>query len=147
MRSDLVLGQVYKNLYLVAGLDPASSGYQASVLWGIDQYRGELYLVDFENRRGGGIRAALDQMADWLHNYDCRHWIVEENGFQSAIRQDAAIKEFTAQGMPNQQIFFQKILDSASKKKKLQKKKQLQKKLIQYILIEENIDITVELKF
>jgi hypothetical protein len=95
MRPDLVLGQVYKNLYLVAGLDPASSGYQASVLWGIDQYRGELYLVDLENRRGGGIRAALDQMAIWLHEYDCRHWIVEENGFQSAIRQDAAIKEFT----------------------------------------------------
>jgi len=95
MRPDLVLGQVYKNLYLVAGLDPASSGYQASVLWGIDQYRGELFLVDLENRRGGGIRAALDQMADWAHKYDCRHWIVEENGFQTAIRQDAAIKEFT----------------------------------------------------
>ena len=95
MRPDLVLGQVYKNLYLVAGLDPASSGYQASVLWGIDQYRGELYLVDLENKRGGGIRAALDQMAQWLHDYDCRHWIVEENGFQTAIRQDAAIKEFT----------------------------------------------------
>ena len=82
-------------LYLVAGLDPASSGYQASVLWGIDQYRAELYLIDLENRRGGGVRAALDQMADWLHKYDCRHWIVEENGFQSAIRQDAGIKEFT----------------------------------------------------
>jgi len=95
MRPDLVLGQVYKNLYLVAGLDPASSGYQASVLWGIDQYRGELFLVDLENRRGGGIRAALDQMSDWVHKYDCRHWIVEENGFQTAIRQDAAIKEFT----------------------------------------------------
>ena len=95
MRPDLVLGQVYKNLYLVAGLDPASSGYQASVLWGIDQYRGELFLVDLENRRGGGIRAALDQMSDWVQKYDCRHWIVEENGFQTAIRQDAAIKEFT----------------------------------------------------
>jgi hypothetical protein len=34
-------------------------------------------------------------MADWTHKYDCRHWIVEENGFQTAIRQDAAIKEFT----------------------------------------------------
>ena len=48
--------QKYQNLHLVAGLDPASSGYQAA---------------------------------------DCRHWIVEENGFQSAIRQDASIKEFT----------------------------------------------------
>ena len=95
IRPDLVMGQVYKNLYLVAGLDPASSGYQASVLWGIDIYRGELWLVDLENRRGGGVRAALDQMSDWLHKYDCRHWIVEENGFQTAIRQDASIKEFT----------------------------------------------------
>ena len=95
MRPDLVLGQVYQNLHLVAGLDPASSGYQASVLWGIDTYRGELFLVDLENRRGGGVRAALDQMSDWLHKYDCRHWIVEENGFQTAIRQDENIKEFT----------------------------------------------------
>ena len=95
MRPDLVLGQVYKNLYLVAGLDPASSGYQAAVLWGIDQYRGELYLIDLENQQGGGIRAALDQMAIWLRDYDCRHWIVEENGFQSAIRMDESIKEFT----------------------------------------------------
>jgi len=95
MRPDLVMGQMYQNLHLVAGLDPASSGYQAAVLWGIDQYKGELYLVDLENKKGGGIRAALDQMAVWLHEYDCRHWIVEENGFQSAIRQDAGIKEFT----------------------------------------------------
>ena len=95
MRPDLVTGQVYRNLHLIAGLDPASSGYQASVLWGIDKYRSELYLVDLENRRGGGIRAALDQMSQWLQEYDCRHWIVEENGFQSAIRQDDSIKEFT----------------------------------------------------
>tara|TARA_R100001086_G_scaffold248800_1_gene186609 strand:- start:459 stop:1763 length:1305 start_codon:yes stop_codon:yes gene_type:complete len=95
MRPDLIMGEHYHNLHLVAGLDPASSGFQASVLWGIDAYRGELYLIDLENRKGGGIRAALDQMSDWLHHYDCRHWIVEENGFQSAIRLDESIKEFT----------------------------------------------------
>jgi hypothetical protein len=95
MRPDLVMGQHYRNLHLVAGLDPASSGFQASVLWGIDAYRGELFLVDLENRQGGGVRAALDQMSDWLHKYDCRQWIVEENGFQTAIRQDDKIKEFT----------------------------------------------------
>ena len=95
MRPDLIMGEHYHNLHLVAGLDPSSSGFQASVLWGIDAYRGELYLIDLENRKGGGIRAALDQMSDWLHHYDCRHWIVEENGFQSAIRLDESIKEFT----------------------------------------------------
>ena len=37
-------------------------------------------------------------MSDWLHVYDCRHWIVEENGFQSAIRLDESIKEFNSLG-------------------------------------------------
>ena len=40
MRPDFVLGQVPGNLHLVARLDPASSGYQAAVLWGINSYRG-----------------------------------------------------------------------------------------------------------
>jgi len=94
MRPDLVIGQVPGNLHLVAGLDPASSGYQAAVLWGINAARGELYLVDIENRQGGGVKHALQIMSDWLHKYDLMHWIIEENGFQTAIRQDDKIKEF-----------------------------------------------------
>ena len=95
MRPDLEVGYTHPNLYLVAGLDPASSGYQAAVLWGIDVIRGELYLIDVENRQGGGVKAALNIMSDWLQQYDLLHWIVEENGFQTAIRQDDGIKEFS----------------------------------------------------
>ena len=39
MRPDLVIGQVPGDLYLVAGLDSASSGYQSAVLWGIKVLR------------------------------------------------------------------------------------------------------------
>ena len=94
MRPDLVIGQIPGSLHLVAGLDPASSGYQAAVLWGINSYRGELFLIDIENRQGGGVKHALQIMSDWFHKYDLQHWIIEENGFQSAIRQDDKIKEF-----------------------------------------------------
>jgi len=98
MRPDLVIGQVPGNLYLVAGLDPASSGYQAAVLWGINAPRGELFLIDIENRQGGGVKHALQIMSDWLHKYDLQHWVIEENGFQTAIRQDDKIKEFVLRG-------------------------------------------------
>ena len=94
MRPDFVLGQVPGNLHLVAGLDPAASGYQAAVLWGINSYRGELYLIDLENRQGGGVKHALQIMSDWYQQYDLQHWIIEENGFQTAIRQDDKIKDF-----------------------------------------------------
>ena len=94
MRPDLVIGQIPGSLHLVAGLDPASSGYQAAVLWGINAYRGELFLIDIENRQGGGVKHALQIMSDWYQKYDLQHWVIEENGFQSAIRQDEKIKEF-----------------------------------------------------
>ena len=94
MRPDLVVGQIPGSLHLVAGLDPASSGYQAAVLWGINSYRGELFLIDVENRQGGGVKHALQIMSDWYQKYDLQHWVIEENGFQSAIRQDDKIKEF-----------------------------------------------------
>jgi len=94
MRDDLVIGQVPGNLHLVAGLDPASSGYQAAVLWGVNSYKGELFLIDIENRQGGGVKHALQIMSDWYKKYDLQHWVIEENGFQTAIRQDDKIKEF-----------------------------------------------------
>ena len=94
MRPDLTMGQIPGGLHLVAGLDPASSGYQAAVLWGINSYRGELFLIDLENRQGGGVKHALQIMSDWYQKYDLQHWIIEENGFQTAIRQDDKIKEF-----------------------------------------------------
>tara|TARA_R110000751_G_scaffold127041_2_gene229045 strand:- start:1538 stop:3445 length:1908 start_codon:yes stop_codon:yes gene_type:complete len=98
MRPDLTIGQVPGSLHLVAGLDPASSGYQAAVLWGINAFKGELFLIDIENRQGGGVKHALQIMSDWYQKYDLQHWVIEENGFQTAIRQDDKIKDFVLRG-------------------------------------------------
>tara|TARA_R110002074_G_scaffold213408_1_gene383099 strand:- start:13392 stop:15299 length:1908 start_codon:yes stop_codon:yes gene_type:complete len=98
MRPDLNIGQIPGSLHLVAGLDPASSGYQAAVLWGINAMKGELFLIDIENRQGGGVKHALQIMSDWYQKYDLQHWVIEENGFQTAIRQDDKIKDFVLRG-------------------------------------------------
>ena len=50
-----VVGQVPAGCRLVAGLDPASTGYQAAFLWAINTETGKMYMVDIENEQGGGI--------------------------------------------------------------------------------------------
>lgn len=81
---------------LVAGLDPSGSGYQAAVLWAF-QIKPELrmWLVDLENREGGGIPAARDIIRRWHDQYRLSHWVIEENLYHGAIVDDEQIVEFS----------------------------------------------------
>ena len=53
-------------------------------------------MIDMENSLGGGIPKALEIMQKWFTKYNLAHWVIEENGFQRAIRQDKSIREFAA---------------------------------------------------
>ena len=90
------LGHIPKGAYLVAGLDPAATGYQAGFLWAVETNASEikLTLVDLENHQGGGLDEAFALIKMWHDKYGCYHWVIEENGFQKAIRQDQRIKEY-----------------------------------------------------
>jgi hypothetical protein len=88
------IGHIPHNVRLIAGLDPASTGYQAAFLWGYDQSANKLFMVDMENSLGGGIPQALKIIKEWYQKYSLSHWVIEENGFQRAIRQDQSIKDF-----------------------------------------------------
>ena len=91
------IGEVTESAYLVAGLDPAATGYQAAFLWAIyDDSPLRLQMVDVENNKGGGIKEALRVMKEWEQMYGCYHWVIEENAFQRAIRQDRELKEYCA---------------------------------------------------
>ena len=90
------IGQVPAGVRLIAGLDPAATGYQAAVLWGYNTETGVLYLIDLHNNLGGGIPQALEVIKDWWQKYTCSHWVIEENGFQKAIRQDESIRAFAS---------------------------------------------------
>ena len=92
-RANLTVGSIpHQNLHLVAGLDPASSGHQAAFLWGYNIVTKEYYMIDNDNRRGGGTKAAYEIIQKWYEQYRLREWVIEENGFQTAIRQDEKIK-------------------------------------------------------
>ena len=91
---DTAIGVVPNNSYLVAGLDPAATGYQAAVLWAVTFEPFNMILVDIDNQHGGGIDQALRVIQEWKQKYDLYHWVIEENNFQKAIRQDPRIKEY-----------------------------------------------------
>ena len=84
-------------LRLIAGLDPAGTGYQAAFLWAVNQSTGERHAIDFNNRLGGGIQRAREQVADWFEKYGCRHWVVESNLYQGAIEQDEILKKYCSE--------------------------------------------------
>jgi hypothetical protein len=90
------IGHIPAGTHLIAGLDPASTGFQACVLWAANPETGQLYLVDIENEEGGGVIQARESIKKWYEMYSCAHWVIEENGFQKAIRQDEKIKDFCA---------------------------------------------------
>ena len=101
---------------LIAGLDPSDTGFQASFLWALTPTDYEVpnnvldfsglslqavqdrvlkrWMVDIENRRGGGIEAALEQFQGWLDIYGVRHWVVETNMYKGSIRKDPRVVEF-----------------------------------------------------
>jgi len=83
-----------QSLYLIAGLDPAATGYQAAVLWGLDLTNRIMYLIDLDNELGGGVAKARKIIRRWHHEYELAHWVIEENAFQGAIRQDDGLKEY-----------------------------------------------------
>ncbi len=91
-----VVGQVPANVKLIAGLDPASTGYQAAFLWAVNTDTGKMYMIDIENEQGGGIIQAKETIKNWYEKYNLAHWVIEENGFQRAIRQDKDLKEYCA---------------------------------------------------
>jgi len=91
-----VIGHIPPGTHLIAGLDPASTGFQACVLWAANPETGQLYLVDIENEEGGGVIQARESIKKWYEMYGLAHWVIEENGFQKAIRQDEKIKDYCA---------------------------------------------------
>tara|TARA_A100001035_G_scaffold244875_1_gene212819 strand:- start:190 stop:1026 length:837 start_codon:yes stop_codon:yes gene_type:complete len=93
---NMPLGTIPSGSYLVAGLDPAATGYQAGFLWAVETTSSDIKLtmVDLDNHLGGGLDEAFELIKKWWDMYGCYHWVIEENGFQKAIRQDKTIKQF-----------------------------------------------------
>lgn len=85
-----------EGLRIIAGLDPASVGYTAVVVYGIDTKSGHRYVIDLVNR------AAMlpDQVRDMIKvltvRYGIQEWRVERNAFQRWLTLDTEVSEFLA---------------------------------------------------
>ena len=105
----LGLDGIKEGYRLVAGLDPAARGVQASFLWAVQLPTAEeaetasrdpfrvvteetFYMVDLETQQGGGIEGALKILREWEDKYDQRLWVIEDNAMQALYFDDPRIK-------------------------------------------------------
>jgi hypothetical protein len=83
-----------RNLYVVAGLDPATSGFTASVVLGVDRSAKRVWLLDAFNKSGTSNREMRDLIERWTTKYQVNEWRIEENAFQRFLVQDDSLRGF-----------------------------------------------------
>jgi hypothetical protein len=88
------IGERPPHTRLIAGLDPATAGFQASILWAFDYESHRRLLVDIDNRRAGGLPGARAVIRDWFERHGVREWVIEAVGYQEAILEDRDIVDF-----------------------------------------------------
>jgi hypothetical protein len=81
-------------LYVIGGLDPATAGYTAAVVLGVDRATRKIWLLDAYNRKGILPREMRRVVQDWTVRYGVNEWRIEENGFQRSFVQDDDLRAF-----------------------------------------------------
>lgn len=79
-------------LYVVAGLDPATVGHTAMVVYGVDRTTRRRFVLDAVNESGmtpHGLRSAVKRLTT---QYAIREWRVERNAFQRFLTQDEDLR-------------------------------------------------------
>jgi hypothetical protein len=81
-------------LVIVAGLDPAMSGYTAAVCIALDINTQKRYLLDVSNVPGMKPDDIRTLIKDWTDKYKISEWRVEKNAFQAMLTQDREVREY-----------------------------------------------------
>lgn len=90
-------------LKLIAGLDPSATRHQAGFLWGCDlstrrsedgakmfsNYRE--YMIDLDDRVGGGVGPFLELGEEWRVKYGLRHWVIEITMYRTGFINDEKV--------------------------------------------------------
>jgi len=81
-------------LIVVAGLDPAGSGYTAAVCLALEVSSQKRYLLDVSNVAGMKPDDLRNLIKDWTDKYGISEWRVEKNAFQTMLTQDREVREY-----------------------------------------------------
>jgi hypothetical protein len=81
-------------LVVVAGLDPAGSGFTAAVCLALDISTQRRYLLDVSNVAGMKPDQIRGLIKDWTDKYKVSEWRVEKNAFQTMLTQDREVRDY-----------------------------------------------------
>lgn len=74
-------------LYVVAGVDPAASGFTAAVAIGLDRQTQKRWVLKLFNKRHTTLQELFALMQQWTVELGVREWRVETNAYQRQIVQ------------------------------------------------------------
>ncbi len=83
-----------QGLYVIAGIDPASVGYTAASVIGVDRRARKIWLLNQYNRKGILPRELRRLMFEWTAVFGVNEWRIETNAYQKSIIQDEEIRRF-----------------------------------------------------
>ena len=83
-------------LRIIAGLDPAMSGFTAAVVVGFDKYTNERWVIDVWNQPSMKPDEIRSLIKSWTEKYAIHEWRIEKNAFQAFLTQDQEIRQYLA---------------------------------------------------
>lgn len=89
--------QGMEGLFVVAGLDPASAGYTAIVVLGIDRETKKRWVLEVRNEAGMSPYRMRQSIKDLTAKYAIHEWRIEKNAFQTMLTQDPEVRQFLAE--------------------------------------------------
>lgn len=78
-------------LHVIAGLDPASIGYTAAVVLGVDTQSGLRYVLDVFNKPSVPPQKIKELLYEWTDRFGIDEWRVERNAFQTFLTRDPEV--------------------------------------------------------
>lgn len=85
-----------EGLVAVAGLDPATSGFTAATIIGLDVPAQKRYVLDVYNKAGTTPDAMREMIYAATDKYKIVEWVIEKNSFQGFLVADRELNEFMA---------------------------------------------------
>jgi len=83
-------------LFIVAGVDPATSGYTSIVVLGVDTVTGIRYIIDVWNNANTAPHQLKNKIKEWHLKYRIKEWRIEENGFQGFLANDIELRQWVS---------------------------------------------------
>ena len=83
-------------LKIIAGLDPATTGFTAAVVVGLDPATGIRWVLDCHNQAGMLPHETKGLIRAWTLKYGVHEWRVERNSFQGFLTRDVELRQWVA---------------------------------------------------